>query len=181
MMKLSEDDLNFALAENMSTTEAAFHFQTSRTSVARAEEKHNIKLPRKHAKQQIIDFRKVVEDMPPLDAVEFLLNTVELLLTSSQDDTPEWVNAVTQGTRQRMLLLLLNENLGKVVTKEFLMARLYADKSIDEVPQDKIIDVFVCKLRTAMGRANVSYTIDTIWGRGFRLSKLAPEQTNAGA
>jgi len=40
----------------------------------------------------------------------------------------------------------------------------------DEVPCQKIIDVWICKLRRKLQHAQAQITIETIWGRGWRMS-----------
>lgn len=58
---------------------------------------------------------------------------------------------------------------GNCVTKEACMDRLYNDT--DE-PDDKIIDVFVCKLRKKLSAAGVEGAeIATKWGKGFALEE----------
>ena len=54
---------------------------------------------------------------------------------------------------------------GRLKTKEQL---LYAVSShIDEAPEIKIIDVYVCKIRKKLKGLNL--VIDTVWGDGYRL------------
>lgn len=52
-----------------------------------------------------------------------------------------------------------------IATKEAILTTLYSDR--DEEAEIKIIDVFVCKLRKKL--APFGITIETIWGRGYRL------------
>lgn len=51
-------------------------------------------------------------------------------------------------------------------TKAQIMTALYADR-IDEDPEIKIVDVFICKLRKKLAPFGVSIT--TLWGRGYSL------------
>jgi two-component system, cell cycle response regulator CtrA len=69
--------------------------------------------------------------------------------------------------KEYQMLELLSLRKGTTLTKEMFLNHLYGD--IDE-PEDKIIDVFICKLRKKLGAATdgVNY-IDTIWGRGYTL------------
>jgi DNA-binding response OmpR family regulator len=68
------------------------------------------------------------------------------------------------GKEQRILGALLAR---EVCTKNQLMAALY-DAGIDDEPQMKIIDVFVCKARKKLKPFGV--LIDTVWGSGYKLS-----------
>jgi two-component system cell cycle response regulator CtrA len=63
-------------------------------------------------------------------------------------------------------LELLAVRKGMALTKEAFLAHLYG--GMDE-PDDKIIDVFICKLRKKLAQAGASSLIATIWGRGYTL------------
>lgn len=53
-----------------------------------------------------------------------------------------------------------------MATKDQLMAALYSDR-VDEAPEIKIVDVFVCKLRKKIAPFGVK--IATHWGQGYGL------------
>ena len=73
---------------------------------------------------------------------------------------PSWVPHLT--TKMEALLVALSD--GRLHSKSSLMDVLYDHEA--DAPDDKIIDVFVCKLRRALkGRI----TIKTEWGRGYRM------------
>lgn len=59
-------------------------------------------------------------------------------------------------------------------TRQQLLSDLYWEGTDAEEPELKIIDVYVCKLRKKLKPLNVS--IDTVWGRGYRLATPAPER-----
>lgn len=65
------------------------------------------------------------------------------------------------------LLMEFARQPGVTLTKEALIDRLYGDA--DDVPYSKIIDVFICKLRTKLKRGLTDglEVIETRWGRGF--------------
>lgn len=67
------------------------------------------------------------------------------------------------GKEAALLGFLMKRDL---VTKEAAMIVLYGDR-LDELPEEKIIDVFVCKMRPKL--APVGIEIDTVWGRGYRM------------
>ena len=67
------------------------------------------------------------------------------------------------------------------VTKTGLMTALYADPGSDETPDEKIIDVFVCKLRKKVAPFGIA--INTYWGNGYGMppeSKAVVRQLLAG-
>lgn len=53
-------------------------------------------------------------------------------------------------------------------TKSQLMDALYGLRMTDEEPDQKIIDVFVCRLRRKLKPFGIK--IETAWGQGYRLS-----------
>jgi DNA-binding winged helix-turn-helix (wHTH) protein len=70
------------------------------------------------------------------------------------------------------ILELLSVRKGTALTKEMLLDHLYGGK--DE-PEQKIIDVFVCKLRKKLVQATGGgHYIETLWGRGYVLRDPAP-------
>lgn len=52
-----------------------------------------------------------------------------------------------------------------VVTKERIYVRHYGLR--DDPPEEKIIDVYMCKLRAKLKRIGIGDCINTVWGRGF--------------
>ncbi len=62
------------------------------------------------------------------------------------------------------LLQLLMMRKNTVMTKESILSNLYG--GMDE-PEIKIIDVFVCKIRSKLAKAGVHNLIQTVWGRGY--------------
>lgn len=54
------------------------------------------------------------------------------------------------------------------LTKESILTLLYAERLGDE-PMQKIIDVYVCKLRKKLRPYGVE--IDTVWGRGYSIKQ----------
>jgi two-component system cell cycle response regulator CtrA len=72
------------------------------------------------------------------------------------------------------MLELLSLRKGMTLTKEMFLNNLYG--GVDE-PEQKIIDVFICKLRKKLANASGGKDyIETIWGRGYRLRELGEEE-----
>jgi DNA-binding response OmpR family regulator len=57
---------------------------------------------------------------------------------------------------------------GKIFSKASLCDQVYSLLS-DDGPVEKIIDVFVCKIRKKISGCGI--TIETVWGQGYRLKK----------
>jgi len=72
--------------------------------------------------------------------------------------------------KELLLLLTLARSLDRVVTKETLLSRMYV-YGIEEVPEIKIIDVFICKLRKKLANVHpkAGQFVETVWGQGYRL------------
>lgn len=56
---------------------------------------------------------------------------------------------------------------GRVVSKGAIADAMYFDRHGEDPPQEKIIDVFVCKLRPRL--KPMGLWIETRWGRGYEL------------
>ena len=69
---------------------------------------------------------------------------------------------LTQKEFALLQLLMMRKN--TVMTKEVILSNLYG--GMDE-PEIKIIDVFVCKIRSKLAKAGVRNLIQTEWGRGY--------------
>jgi two-component system cell cycle response regulator CtrA len=76
--------------------------------------------------------------------------------------------------KETSMLLLFASSPGRVLSKEMIMENLYT-AGIDDEPEMKIIDVFVCKLRRKLTdvHPDAEKFIETIWGRGYRLPPQA--------
>lgn len=72
--------------------------------------------------------------------------------------------------RERALACILAANKGRTLSKEALLDKLYV-AGIDDMPELKIIDVFVCKLRRQFKNVSeqAAAFIVTSWGRGYGL------------
>ena len=70
--------------------------------------------------------------------------------------------------KEYAILELLVLRKGMVLTKETFLNHLYG--GLDDEPDAKIIDVFICKLRKKLANASGGQDyIETVWGRGYAL------------
>jgi two-component system cell cycle response regulator CtrA len=87
--------------------------------------------------------------------------------------------SVNLTAKEYQILELLSLRKGTPVTKETFLNHLYG--GMDE-PTQKIIDVFICKLRKKLARAsNGKDYIDTLWAHGYMLREPASENTKLSA
>ena len=71
--------------------------------------------------------------------------------------------------RLRQILGILIKNSPHVVSRAFIMDEVYGLLTDREEPAEKIIDIFVCKVRQTIKGSN--YEIRTIWGKGWLFRK----------
>lgn len=70
--------------------------------------------------------------------------------------------------READFLNVLRAASPNVVHRERMLIALYG--LIDEAPEPKILDVYLCKVRRRLMEAQARVEIETVWGRGWRLS-----------
>src|SRR6266536_5324671 len=76
--------------------------------------------------------------------------------------------------KEYQMLELLSLRKGMTLTKEMFLNNLYG--GMDE-PEQKIIDVFICKLRKKLANAsNGKDYIETVWGRGYALREPSDDE-----
>jgi two-component system, cell cycle response regulator CtrA len=76
--------------------------------------------------------------------------------------------------KEYQILELLSLRKGMTMSKEMFLNHLYG--GMDE-PAQKIIDVFMCKLRKKLANASGGKDyIETVWGRGYVLRELTDKE-----
>jgi two-component system cell cycle response regulator CtrA len=78
--------------------------------------------------------------------------------------------AVPLTVREFAIVEVLALRKNSTVTKEMLMTQLYSSE-VDEEPEQKIIDVFVHKIRKKLEAATGEQCIETVWGRGYTMKE----------
>lgn len=91
-------------------------------------------------------------------------------------DLDPWGATLT--AQEARLVVTLKAAAGRVVSKDHLLAQLYQARP-NEIPEIKIIDVFVCKARKKL--AGSPFTIETVWGKGYRLVDSARAEASPAA
>jgi two-component system cell cycle response regulator CtrA len=69
--------------------------------------------------------------------------------------------------KETTVLELMMLRTGSVLTKSTFMNNLYS--RTEDKPEIKIIDVFICKLRTKLDHAGARGFISTVWGHGYTI------------
>lgn len=79
--------------------------------------------------------------------------------------------AVYAPTHEFEMFAFMLERIGRVISKESFLTLMYQLE--DDEPQMKIIDVFICKLRSKL--RGTGLVIKTHWARGYSLEVPKPE------
>ena len=92
------------------------------------------------------------------------------------DDLTSTITIGDRSTRftplQMKLVRILLDHMPSVAPKQAIYNALYGDREPIDWPEPKIIDVVICKTRKDLGRLGL--VVETIWGRGYRLSFAEP-------
>lgn len=74
-------------------------------------------------------------------------------------------------TRVESRLLLALARRSTCLSKEVLYSELYSSRAHADMPEPKIVDVFVCKLRAKLAALGAKDALGTVWGRGYQLNR----------
>ena len=83
-----------------------------------------------------------------------------------KDWTPPEEFSLTK--HERVMLGAMYNRPGEIITKESFIDIMYGMRAEAEIPQPKIVDVFICKLRKKLAIHDIP--IETVWGVGYRIS-----------
>lgn len=101
---------------------------------------------------------------PESDTVRKLSD--DLTFVTGQDDQQisKLIEEFGFTLKEARLFLILSNSPGKVFSKETLIRRLYYGQSEDEIPEMKIVDVFIWRIRKKLPK---DFRITTHWGVGY--------------
>lgn len=81
--------------------------------------------------------------------------------------------------REHAIFSILALNVGRVVSKEKIYETVYTLSGSD--PLDKVIDVYICKLRKKIAEATGGDKyIETVYGRGYKFEAPPEDESDAG-
>lgn len=153
---LGADDLRAFRAEGLHLSAAARVAGVSRQSVVRAERRCGVVLTRRQPGWILrIDHREAVQDMKPMEAVEYLLDVLESIIAPVDLETAwAWPGQHMTPQEKRALRVLALARLP--VSRETLFAALNADRAGAPMEGDgKIVDVVLCRVRGKVAAAGV--------------------------
>jgi two-component system cell cycle response regulator CtrA len=73
--------------------------------------------------------------------------------------------------REYAIIEVLILRAGRTLSKAALISHMYG--GLDE-PEEKIIDVFICKVREKLADVGAPGFIETVWGQGFKVNGVIP-------
>ena len=116
----------------------------NRSAVRRREKATGIMLPRKPIGTGR-SHRDVVQDMKPLDAVEYLLEVIESLRPT---DLADWTfpGAHFSPSEKRILRAIVKAA-PRILTRDGAMDAIMAHRAGDDAPDPKLFDVFIFNIR----------------------------------
>lgn len=150
------------IASTMTLAQAAEELELSKNAVRSMMERRGLRC-RSESQQTARDY---VQDMQPLDAIDYLIGVIEALTSADSDEShPVYDLPLTRSERRLVKLLMDRPN--QPVRKKVIYDCIYHDRpDYDELPLQKIIDVFVSKIRKKLPPEHGQ--IETIWGEGYR-------------
>ncbi len=75
----------------------------------------------------------------------------------------------------RVLAILRGKN--RPISRNLIMDQMYWDRSDGEFPDDKIIDVWICKVKPKIQKAKLPWRVLTHWGLGYQLEEENPSKS----
>ena len=73
----------------------------------------------------------------------------------------------------RKIINLLMSRRGQPVSKQAIYDGMYFARGADDLPDPKVVDVFICKLRKLLKLYKSPWRIDTVWGHGYQITAVS--------
>lgn len=110
-----------------------------------------------------------------LDIREFTMGEATVKINLSTNSVSVNGRPVHLTGKEMLLFSLLASTKGRTKSKESILSGIYT--SLEDEPEIKIIDVFVCKLRKKLTdiHPDAGQVIETVWGRGYQINQAARE------
>lgn len=151
-------------------TAAAREAGVSRGTVARAAARHGVVLPR-GTNVMRIDHREAVQDMKPLDAVEYLLGVIETFMPPIDLDLAwNWPGERMTPQEKRLVRVLAMSHVP--VPRDVLFGALQGDRVAPRIEaSDKLVDVVLARVRRKVAPQGVR--IVNHYGHGWTVEAPA--------
>lgn len=108
------------------------------------------------------EFERVTQEL------ELLRYRLEWLFVDGEILAPD-LEALKLTKSERIVLRLLATRPGRFVSRELMMQACYGGDPEADWPTDKVIDIFVSRLRVKLAAAKLSWFIEAAYGLGYKL------------
>lgn len=153
--------------EGVSKGETAKRIGLSRMQLYRILKSHPEIKFRRGSISKPIDLRAEIADMPPAEAIEYLLGLLEM--SEPKNPLEDAYRLVPTASRmEAKLLSVLLTKPSRVFTTSALLDAITFSRA-GEPPNPKLINVMICNLRRKIHVAEAPITIRTIWGTGYAI------------
>lgn len=119
----------------------------------------------------VMDYREHVQDMKPLEAVDYLLDLLDFFVAAPDADIAwTWPGAHLTPAQKRVVRALAQFGglQGGAVTRDQIMSVVYGSRNHDDWPDAKIISVHLYRLRPILAEAGIE--VAGVWGMGWRIT-----------
>lgn len=104
----------------------------------------------------------------PIDPdLDFLTDQIEL--RSATEPTIISYPSLPFSPKERQIVTHLSARQGQIFSRDALMNLLYFDNP--DPPAEKIVDVYILRIRDLLAHRNEDFWIETVYGIGFRMVK----------
>ena len=115
-------------------------------------------------RRNYVALRNQIENMKPIDAVEFLLDVIEVSVPEHGRLQVEKYYNLGFTVTESKVLIVLEQHKGIIMGSEIMVYRL-------GLPNDRTLEVHVCNIRRKIQKNNLAISIKTIHGTGYMMEE----------
>lgn len=157
-------DLKACTDAGMSIQDIAEEYDVGYETVRRSLNRYGLKAVGELQKS----YRELALAMRPMDAVDYLLGVIDEISSISSSSHHEIDEIGVHFTRlERRLLLALYEHSPNLLSHRSIGKAMYFDSPDGDYPGDKIVQIYVCKIRKKLPKSWGEICLE--WGHGYRL------------
>lgn len=159
------DEIEARAADGESLAAVAREVGMNRSSLRRLAVRHGVKFTPRGSRWTFSP-RRMVEDMRPIEAVDFLVDLLETM--QGYPDNIGRFPGDPLCESERVVFSVLYHGLGRNVPRARVYDILYAGRAPSDLPDPKGLDVRVCNIRDKLAGVG-AFSISTVHGFGWRL------------
>lgn len=112
------------------------------------------------------DHRAAIARMNPQDAIDYLLGVLDMI-TGPDNTADSWDIPGLNLQRMSRRAVYALATYGGIVSRDRILATIYADRYIDDWPDERMVDAMIYRLRKAL--APLGVTIQTHYALGYTI------------